>query len=204
MTGRDHWARIAFRLVAATAAYNAAEAVLALWAGATAASVALVGFGLDSGIELAASLAVLTRMRAETVGVGAEIVARTERRVRRFVGWTFVALAGYVVLEAGFGLWYREVPAESHLGIGIAVASLITMPLLAWGKLRAATALGSRALAAEAKETLACAYLSACLLAGLGLNAALGWWWADPVAALAMVPWLIHEGREALEDDPCP
>jgi divalent metal cation (Fe/Co/Zn/Cd) transporter len=204
MTDRARWGRIAFRLVGVTAAYNAAEAVVALWAGVTAGSVALVGFGLDSVIELAASLAVLTRMRAETVGTGGDAVARVERRVRRFVGWTFVALAGYVVLEAGFGLWYREIPAESRLGIGLAIVSLAAMPLLAWLKFRAAAALGSRALAAEAKETLACAYLSGCLLAGLLLNAALGWWWADSAAALAMVPWLLHEGREALEDDPCP
>lgn len=204
MTARPRWVQVAFRLVAATAAYNAVEAAVALWAGTIAASVALVGFGLDSGIELAAALAVLTRMRAEMLGADTAAVARAEVRVRRFVGWTFVALAGYVVLEAGFGLWYREAPAESLLGIGLAITSLVVMPLIAWGKLRAAAALDSRALAAEAKETLACAYLSACLLAGLGLNAALGWWWADPVAALAMVPWLVHEGREALEDDPCP
>lgn len=204
MTERDRWARRAFRLVVATAAYNAVEAVIAVGAGLAAASVALVGFGLDSGIELAAALAVLTRVRAEMLGAGRDTVARAEGRVRRFIGWTFVALAGYVVLEAGFGLWYREAPAASPLGIGLAVVSLIVMPLIAWGKLRAAAALESRALAAEAKETLACAYLSACLLAGLGLNAALGWWWADPAAALAMVPWLLHEGREALEDDPCP
>lgn len=190
--------------MAATAAYNAVEAAVALWAGLTAASVALIGFGLDSGIELAAALAVLARMRAEMQGAGTERVARAERRVRRFVGWTFVALAGYVVVEAGSGLWNREAPAESPLGIGLAVVSLIVMPLIAWGKLRTATALQSRALAAEAKETLACAYLSACLLLGLGFNAALGWWWADPVAALAMVPWLVHEAREALEDDPSP
>jgi len=204
VTERDRWARRAFRLVVATAAYNAVEAVIAVGAGLAAASVALVGFGLDSGIELAAALAVLTRVRAEMLGAGRDTVARAEGRVRRFIGWTFVALAGYVVLEAGFGLWYREAPAASPLGIGLAVVSLIVMPLIAWGKLRAAAALESRALAAEAKETLACAYLSACLLAGLGLNAALGWWWADPAAALAMVPWLLHEGREALEDDPCP
>lgn len=203
MTERTRWVRMAVRLVTLTAAYNAVEAIVALWAGVTAHSVALIGFGLDSGIELAASLAVLIRMRAEASGAGNDVVARAERQVRRFVGWTFVALAGYVVLEAGFGLWYREAPAASRLGIGLAIASLVVMPLFAWGKFRAAAALASRALAAEAKETLACAYLSACLLAGLALNAALGWWWADPVAALAMVPWLLHEARESLEDDPC-
>lgn len=203
MTGRDRWLRRALALVALTAAYNALEAVIALAAGLRAGSIALIGFGLDSVIELAAALAVLYRMAAERAGAPHERVERVERRVRRFVGWTFVLLAGYVTLEAGAGLWRRETPGESVLGIALAVVSLIVMPVLAWAKLRAATALGSRALAAEARETLACAYLSACLLLGLGLHAALGWWWADPVAALGMVPWLVHEAREAMEDDPC-
>ncbi|MDH4350441.1 MAG: cation transporter [Gemmatimonadota bacterium] len=204
MTDRSTWTRVALRLVAVTAAYNAVEAVVALWAGVTADSVALMGFGFDSAIELAASLAVLSRMRLEADGAAAATLARAERRVRRFVGWTFVVLAGYVVIEAGLGLWRRDAPQESMLGIALAVVSLVAMPLLAWGKFRAAAMLGSRALAAEANETLACAYLSGCLLVGLGLNAAVGWWWADAVAALAMVPWLLHEAREAMEDDPCP
>jgi divalent metal cation (Fe/Co/Zn/Cd) transporter len=203
VTARDHWLRRALALVALTAAYNALEAVIALAAGLRAGSIALIGFGLDSVIELAAALAVLYRMAAERAGAPHERVERVEVRVRRFVGWTFVLLAGYVTLEAVAGLWQREAPGESVLGIALAVVSLIVMPVLAWAKLRAATALGSRALAAEAKETLACAYLSACLLLGLGLHAVLGWWWADPAAALAMVPWLVHEAREAMEDDPC-
>lgn len=192
------------RLVALTAAYNAVEAVVALWAGVTADSVALMGFGFDSAIELAASVAVLNRMRLEGSGTAGALIDRAERRVRRFVGWTFVVLAGYVIVEAGLGLWRREAPQESVLGIMLAAVSLVVMPLLAWGKFRAAGMLGSRALAAEAKETLACAYLSGCLLVGLTLNATVGWWWADAVAALAMVPWLLHEAREAMEDDPCP
>jgi divalent metal cation (Fe/Co/Zn/Cd) transporter len=204
MTDRDRWLRRALALVTLTAAYNALEAVIALVAGVGAASIALIGFGLDSVIELAAALAVLHRMGAERRGAAHERVEQAERRVRRFVGWTFVLLAGYVALEAGMGLWHREVPRESVLGMALAAFSLVVMPLLAWAKLRAAAALGSRALAAEAKETLACAYLSGCLLLGLGLHSALGWWWADPMAALAMVPWLLHEAREAMEDDPCP
>jgi divalent metal cation (Fe/Co/Zn/Cd) transporter len=191
------------RLVALTAAYNAVEAAIALWAGATANSVALMGFGFDSAIELAASLAVLNRMHLEASGAPRAAIAEAERRVRRFVGWTFVVLAGYVVVEAALGLWNREAPRESMVGIVLAAASLVIMPLLAWGKFRAAAMLGSRALAAEAKETLACAYLSGCLLVGLGLTATVGWWWADAIAGLAMVPWLLHEAREALEDDPC-
>jgi divalent metal cation (Fe/Co/Zn/Cd) transporter len=203
VSGRDRWLRIALTLVGLTAAYNAVEAVIALAAGLRAGSIALIGFGLDSIIELAAALAVLYRMEAERRGAPRERVERVERRVRRFVGWTFVLLAGYVTLEAGLGLWQREAPRESVLGIVLAAVSLVVMPVLAWGKLRTAGALESRALAAEAKETLACAYLSACLLLGLVLHALLGWWWADPVAALAMVPWLLHEAREAMEDDPC-
>lgn len=204
MTDRARWVRVATRLVVLTALYNAIEAVVALWAGVAAASIALIGFGFDSAIELAASLAVLVRMRAEARGAVGEAVARSERRVRRFVGWTFVALGAYVLLEAGLALWRREPPAESPVGIALAVLSLVIMPVLAWRKLHAARVLHSRALAAEAKETLACAYLSLCLLLGLGLHAVVGWWWADPVAALAMVPWLLHEAREAMEDDPCP
>lgn len=204
MTDRARWTQMALRLVALTAAYNAVEALVAVWAGLAAASVALMGFGFDSAIELAASLAVLHRMRLEAAGAAHATIERAERRVRRFVGGTFMVLAGYVLIEAGLGLWRRAAPQESPVGIVLAVVSLVTMPLLAWGKFRAAAGLGSRALAAEAKETLACAYLSGCLLAGLGLHAALGWWWADGVAALAMVPWLLHEGREAMEDDPCP
>jgi divalent metal cation (Fe/Co/Zn/Cd) transporter len=203
VSGRDRWLRIALALIALTAAYNALEAVIALAAGLRAGSIALIGFGLDSVIELAAALAVLYRMEAERRGAARERVEQAERRVRRFVGWTFVLLAGYVTLEAALGLWHREAPRESVLGIVLAAVSLMVMPVLAWGKLRTARALGSRALVAEAKETLACAYLSACLLLGLVLHAVLGWWWADPVAALAMVPWLLHEAREAMEDDPC-
>lgn len=204
MTGREHWLRRARLLVGLTAAYNAVEAVVAVGAGMLAGSIALVGFGFDSVIELAAAIAVLVRMRAEAADADPERIERAERRVRRFVGWTFVLLAGYVTLEAGNGLWKHEVPGESVVGLLLAVVSLVIMPLLAWGKMRAAAALGSRALAAEAKETLACAYLSGCLLLGLGLHAVLGWWWADGVAALAMVPWLLHEAKEAMEDDPCP
>jgi divalent metal cation (Fe/Co/Zn/Cd) transporter len=204
VTTRDRWLRRALLLVGLTTAYNAVEAIVALVAGIRAGSIALTGFGLDSLIELAAGLAVLYRMRAEVAGAPHAQVERVERRVRWFVGWTFVLLAGYVVVEAGIGLWRHEAPDESPLGIMLAVASLIAMPLLAWGKARTATAVGSRALAAEARETLACAYLSGCLLLGLGLHAIAGWWWADPVAALAMVPWLLHEAREAMEDEPCP
>jgi divalent metal cation (Fe/Co/Zn/Cd) transporter len=199
VTGESRWARWALRLVALTGAYNVIEAVVALWAGASARSIALVGFGLDSVIELAAAVMVFGRLRARLRGSGSASAA--DRRARRFVGWTFGALAVYVATESAWTLWHQNAPGESVVGIVLAVASLGLMPALAWGKLRAAAALESRALAAEAKETLACAYLSGCLLLGLALRATLGWWWADPVAALLMVPWLGHEAREALEEE---
>jgi divalent metal cation (Fe/Co/Zn/Cd) transporter len=119
------------------------------------------------------------------------------------VGATFLLLAVYVSGQAGFSLLARHVPDESLLGIALAVASLIVMPLASWGKLRAAREIGSAALRAEAKETLACSYLSFALLLGLVANTTVGWWWADPAAALLMVPWLVKEGREGLRGDDC-
>jgi divalent metal cation (Fe/Co/Zn/Cd) transporter len=195
--------RLALWLVAGTMLYNLVEAGLAVAAGVSAGSIALVGFGLDSLVELAAASVLLWRLRVEARGADAEIVERTERRVHRFVGGTFLALAAYVAVQAGWALWTLDAPAESLLGILLAVASLVVMPLVALGKLRAARAVGSGALRAEAKETLACAYLSFTLLLGLVANAALGWWWADPVAALLMVPWLVKEGREGLSGEGC-
>lgn len=198
-SGRD-WKRIALRLVVVTLAYNLLEAAIALGSGVAAHSVVLVGFGLDSVIECAAASVLLWRLRLEWRGVDRETLEGAERRVHRFVGASFFALAAYVVGQAGWTLSVGERPGESPLGIALALASLVIMPLVAWGKLRAAREIGSGALRAEAKETLACSYLSFTLLLGLGLNALQGWWWADPVAALAMVPWLIHEGREGFED----
>ncbi len=199
----DRWRRIALGLVTATMAYNAIEAGVALWSGVVADSIALVGFGLDSIIELIAAAALLWRLSVEARGADHERVEASERTVHRVIGVTFLLLALYVAAEAGWGLWRREAAAESMVGIVLAVASMVIMPLVAWGKLRAARHLGSRALAAEAKETLACSYLSLTLLLGLGLNAALGWWWADPVAAIAMVPWLIREGLEGVRGESC-
>jgi divalent metal cation (Fe/Co/Zn/Cd) transporter len=170
-------------------AYNAVEALVALWAGVAAGSVALVGFGLDSVIELVAATVVLWRMALESGGATRTRVDVAERRVRRLVGVTFFALAAYVVVP----------PAESLVGIVLALVSLTIMPIIAVGKLRVAKAIGSGALRAEAKETLACSYLSFCLLLGLAANMAVGWWWADPVAAILMVPWLVREGRESFE-----
>ncbi len=200
---RSRWMRRALRLVVATMAYNVIEAGVALASGIAAGSVALLGFGLDSVIECVAAAALLWRLGMEARGVDGERLERGERRVHRVVGGTFLLLALYVTAEAGWTLWKGAAPGESAVGIVLAAVSLVVMPIVAWGKLRAARAIGSAALRAEAKETLACSWLSLTLLLGLVGNAAAGWWWADPVAALAMVPWLVKEGREGLEGESC-
>ena len=197
------WLSRAVLLVGATMAYNVVEALVALWEGHRAASIALVGFGLDSVIECAAAAALFWRLRVERAGADPEHIEEVETRVHRFVGATFLLLALYVVVQAGWTLWSRSVAEESLIGIVLAVASALIMPLVAWGKIRAAREIGSRALEAEAKETIACSLLSWILLLGLGANAWLGWWWADPAAALLMVPWLIQEGREGLSGEEC-
>lgn len=195
------WRRIGLWLVGATLAYNVVEGILALWAGVQAGSIALVGFGLDSFIECAAAGVLLWRLAIEARGASAERIERSERRVHRFVGGTFFALALYVLLQAGWTLWQQKTVEESVLGIVLAVVSLVVMPLVSWGKLRAASIIASPALRSEAKETLACSYLSLTLLFGLVANAVVGWWWADPVAALLMVPWLVKEGLEGLRGE---
>lgn len=198
---KTDWTRIALWLVGSTLAYNVVEAVLSLWAGATAGSVALLGFGLDSVIECAAAGFMLWRLSVETRGGDGEKVEAAERKVGRFIGGTFLALALYVLVESGLALLHREHASESVVGIVLASASLVIMPIMSWGKFRAAANIGSASLRAEAKETLACAYLSATLLFGLAANAVAGWWWADPVAALLMVPWLVREGVEGIRGE---
>ena len=192
------WRRTALALVGLTMGYNIIEAAVALWAGNRAGSIDLVGFGLDSVIECAAAGVLLWRLGMERRGAAPADIESSERTARRFVGGTFLALALYVVALAGWTLWYREVPGESGIGIALAAASLLMMPLLSWGKLRAAHKLASAALRSEAKETLACSYLSFTLLLGLAANAIAGWWWADPLAASMMVPWLVREGIEGI------
>lgn len=197
------WTRIATWLVASTMFYNVVEAVVALWSGAKAESVALLGFGLDSVIECAAASVMLWRLSVEARGANREAIEVSERRVRRFIGGTFLALALYIVANAGWNLWTQHVAEESVSGIVLAATSLVIMPLIAVAKLRAAKEIGSRALRAEAKETLVCSYLSFTLLVGLIANAKLAWWWVDSVAAALMVPWLIKEGLEGVRGDDC-
>jgi divalent metal cation (Fe/Co/Zn/Cd) transporter len=178
-----------------TLVYNSLEGVLSLGAGIVAGSIALVGFGADSVIELAASVAALWRLRAD---LDEERRERVEILSHRFIGVSFLALALYVGYSAIASLLRGAAPQRSLLGVGIALASLIVMPALARAKRRVAARLTSGALAAEAKQTMICAYLSAILLAGLGLRALAGWWWADPLAGLAMVPFMVWEGIEGV------
>lgn len=198
-----NWAKIGLWLVATTLFYNVIEALIALWFGVEAESIALFGFGLDSLIECAAASVMLWHLRQAARGVDEATLKRSEHRVHQFVGGTFIALATYVAIQSGRTLWLREIPEESLIGIILASASLLIMPLVSWGKLRAAREIGSPALRAEAKETLACSYLSLVLLLGLAANAAAGWWWADPLAALLMIPWLLKEGIEGLRGEGC-
>ncbi|MCL6480688.1 MAG: cation transporter [Firmicutes bacterium] len=176
-----------------TVAWNSAEAVIALVAGWLAGSIALVGFGFDSVIETTAGVVLLWRLRQR-----GDLESQAESRALRIVGGTFFALAAYVSFESVRDLRLHQAPEESTVGIVLAAVSLVVMPMLARAKQRVAQAMGSHALAAEAMETWVCAYLSFALLLGLTLNAWRGWWWADPVAALAMVPLMLHEGWESV------
>lgn len=195
--------RRAGHLVAFTLAYNVIEGVVALWSGQVAGSVALIGFGFDSAIETSASALVLWRLRVETRGGSADRVAAAERTVCRVVGVTFLLLAAYVLVQAAWHLLGNAPPQASAVGIALAAASVVVMPVLTFAKLRVADGLGSAALRAEAKGTLACSLLSIPLLVGLVANAAFGAWWADPVAALIMLPWLLREARLALRGQSC-
>ncbi len=173
-------------------AYNLAEGVIAVIAGLIAGSVALVGFGFDSAIEVSASFVVLWHLARRT-----DAEPEWEHRVATYVGLTFLALAAYVGIRALRDLATESRPDASWAGIALAVASLVIMPVLARLKHDLAHRIESRALEAESRETLVCSYLSATLLLGLGANAVLGWWWADPVAALVMTAFVAKEGWEA-------
>jgi divalent metal cation (Fe/Co/Zn/Cd) transporter len=178
-----------------TLGYNSLEGFLSVAAGFFAGSVALIGFGVDSFIEVTASLAAIWRLHLDT---DARRRVFAERRALRIIGLCFLALAAYVAVDAIRSLIGRATPKESLLGIAIASVSLVVMPLLAGAKRVVANALASQAIRAEARQTDICMYLSAILLGGLGRNALFGWWWADPIAALVMVPLIAWEGRQAL------
>ena len=175
----------------ATLSYNIVEAGVSLLVGLLAGSVALVGFGFDSVIEVVASIAAQWRLRVDLASERRERVEQTSHRV---VGWCFLALGAYIAYESVESLWTRSRPDRTLIGIAVLAASAVVMPLLARAKRRVAHALESRSLGSEAAQTSLCAYLSIIALAGLALNALFGWWWADPLAALAMVPIIVKEG----------
>ena len=177
-----------------TIGWNSLEAVIAIASGVAAGSIALFGFGVDSIIETSSGAIILWRLFA-----GEE----KENIALKLVGSSLLVLALYVGFDAIKSLIYQEQPEESFVGIGLAVASLIVMPFLARRKRKVAAKLNSRALHADSKQTDICAYLSAILLGGLLLNALFDWWWADPMAALIMIPIIAKEGIEALQGKTC-
>lgn len=185
------------RLEYFTIFWNCLESLVAIGAGLMAGSIALVGFGVDSVIESLSGLALLWHLRDGEQGQQREQVAL------KLVGVSFLLLAAYVAFDALKSLIQRQPPEASYVGIGLAVLSLVVMPLLAKKKRRVAALLNSRALQADSKQTDLCAYLSAILLGGLLLNAFFGWWWSDPLAALVMVPIIAKEGFAALRGETC-
>lgn len=193
---RAHLTRRIRLLVALTIGYNVIEAAVALTEGARASSSALVGFGLDSVIEVSAAAAVAWQFAAPDP-------ERREKAALRFIAWTFFALAAYVAVDAVLALFGFSEARQSPIGIALAAVSLAVMPALAWLQIRAGRELGSRSAVADAKQTLLCSYLSAVLLVGLGLNALFGWSWADPIAAFAIAGFAVREGLEAWRGDPC-
>ena len=199
-TARAALVQRGLRLNYLTIAYNVLEAVVAIAAGVVSGSVALVGFGFDSVIEVTASGAAQWRLRADIDAHQREVV---EHATIRVIGWLFFALAAYVTYDSLDALVHREVPERSVTGLILLALSAIVMPVLARAKRRVARAMTSRALEADATQTSLCAYLSIIALAGVALNAVLGWWWADPVAALAMVPIIAKEGLEGVRAERC-
>lgn len=201
---RPQLLRRGYRLALFTVLWNVVEGCVAIAAGLASGSVALVGFGVDSFIETASALIVGWRLRLELRGLPPERVEILEKRTTRVAGGLLLALAAYVAVDAGRRLLdFGERPEESLLGIGITGLSLVVMPVIGRMKLRTATALGSRALRADAFETITCAWLSLTTLGGLLLHSLAGWWWADPVAALVLVPLIAREGLEGVRGEEC-
>jgi divalent metal cation (Fe/Co/Zn/Cd) transporter len=176
------------------------EAAIALTVGFTTRSVSLQGFGIDSLIELLAGSILLWRLLVESRGGSDRRVEWAERRAAWITAISLFALAAYIVGDTAFALLTRTKPEASWWGVGLAIVAAIFMPLLWQGKLRVAKRIHSAALKADAACSVTCAYMSLTLLAGLLLNRLLGWWWADPLAGLVLVYFLVREGREALHE----
>lgn len=195
---RGTLARRAQWLAGASVAYNLIEGIVAIAAGVVAGSTALVGFGLDSAIEMTSGLVILWQFRHP-------VPEERELLARRIIAVSFFALAAYVSVEAIRSLVAGERPDTSPVGIVLTIASLVIMPVLSWAQRRTGRELGSRAVEADGTQTLLCTYLSAAVLLGLVGNALWGWWWLDPIAALAIAAVAVNEGRENWEgeDDCC-
>lgn len=204
MSDRRRWLRRGVLLEILTVLWNLVEGVVAVTAGTISGSVALLGFGIDSFIETTSAVVVGWRLQVELGGRSDETAERIERLASRVAGALLLLLAGYIAIDAGRRLLgFGQEARESVLGIVITAVSLAVMPVLGRAKLRTAAALGSRALRADAYETVACAWLSLTTLGGLVLNAWLGWWWADPLAALVLVPLIVREGLEGWRGEAC-
>jgi divalent metal cation (Fe/Co/Zn/Cd) transporter len=193
---RRRLGRRAQLLAAASVTYNVVEAVVAITAGVAAGSVALVAFGLDSVVEVSSGLIILWQFRHR-------LPESRERLALRMLAVSFFALAGYVSFESVRALVSGDRPDASPVGIALAIASLIVMPVLSWAQRRTGRALGSNAVVADGTQTLLCTYLSAVLLVGLVLNATLGWYWADPLAGLVIAAVATREGLEAWRGEGC-
>lgn len=188
------------RLEAVSIVWMVAEAAVSVGAGIAVGSLLLVAFGVDSVIEMISAILLFWRLRRQALGLlpDEEAIEALERKVARVAGFLLYALSVYVVAQAVYGLTHRRQAETSWAGIAVAIIAAFGMPLLARAKIRVADAIGSRALRADAMETFTCGYLSWALLAGLAANALLHWWWLDSAAALAVVPLLVKEAREAL------
>lgn len=193
---RRRYGRRAQLLAAASVGYNVIEAVVAIGAGLVAGSVALVGFGLDSIVEVSSGLIILWQFRHP-------IPEERERQALRFMALAFFGLAAYVTVESVRALVGVHVPEHSTVGIVLACLSLVIMPVLSVAQRRTGARLSSASVAADGTQTLLCTYLSVVLFAGLVLNATLGWWWADPIAGLVIAAVAVKEGREAWRGDNC-
>lgn len=188
--------RASLRLAYATAGYNLVEGVVAIAAGAAASSAALVGFGLDSLVEVSSAAVVIWQFRSR-------VPEARERLALRLIGASFFALALYVTVDSLLSLFGRGAAEPSTVGIVLAAVSVVVMPLLVWAKRRVGRELGSATVMADSKQTLLCTYLSAILLVGLVLNATLGWSWADAIAALVIAGVAVREGIEAWRGESC-
>lgn len=197
---RSHHVRLGIWIELVTIVWMTLEASVALMVGFATRSVSLQGFGADSIIELIAGGILLWRLLVEQRGGSTERIEQAERRASWVTAISLFALAVYIVGDSTFTFVTRTRPESSWWGVGLAVAAAIIMPLLWQGKLRVAKRIGSAALKADAACSITCAYMSLTLLAGLLLNRLFGWWWADPLAALALVYFLVQEGRETLHE----